>query len=122
MPKLCIELKGPDGSVECAKKQAADDGAVMVDSAWETYKFVSKPADEFLSRTKALTVAVNGSYLHIFANHAVAPQAAMRNEANSPAAATNSAPPPPSPILPTAKCKQRKNGRGGSVVAFVVSP
>ena len=71
MPKFCVELKGPDGLMPSAMKQAAYDGAVMVDAAWKAHQFMSKHPDEFLGNTQALTVAANGSYLHIYANHAI---------------------------------------------------
>ncbi|RDL42358.1 uncharacterized protein BP5553_02337 [Venustampulla echinocandica] len=79
IPKFCVELKGPDGLIPSATKQAAYDGAVMVDAAWEAHQFMSKPADEFLGNTQALTGAVNGSYLHIYANHAISPQTDATN-------------------------------------------
>jgi hypothetical protein len=53
----------------------------MVDAAWEAHQFMSKPADDFLGNTQALTGAVNGSYLHIYANHAISPQANATNYA-----------------------------------------
>jgi hypothetical protein len=75
MPRLCIELKGPDGLMPCATKQAAYDGAVMVDAAWEAHQYMAKPADEFIGKTQALTGAVNGSLLYIYANHAISLEA-----------------------------------------------
>jgi len=71
MPRLCIELKGPDGLMPCATKQAAYDGAVMVNAAWEAHKYMAKPADEFMGKTQALTGTVNGTSICIYANHAI---------------------------------------------------
>jgi hypothetical protein len=75
MPRLCIELKGPGGMMPCATKQAAYDGAVMVDAAWEAHQYMAKPADNFIGKTQALTGAVNNTNLHIYANHAISPRA-----------------------------------------------
>lgn len=74
MPRFCVELKGPDGLMPSATKQAAYDGAIMVDAAWKTHQYLTKPADDFLGHTQALTGALNGSYLHIYVNHAISPQ------------------------------------------------
>jgi ABC-type proline/glycine betaine transport system substrate-binding protein len=68
-------MKGPEGLMLSATKQAAYDGAVMVDTAWESHQFMSKPANDFLGRTQALTGTVNGSNVHIYANHAISSEA-----------------------------------------------
>lgn len=81
MPRFCVELKGPNGSIPSATKQTAYDGAIMVDAAWEAHQFMSKPADEFLGNTQALTVAVNGSYLHVYVCHAIGSQDNATNSA-----------------------------------------
>lgn len=82
MPRLCLELKGPDGMMISAHKQAAYDGAVMVEAAWQAHQFMSKPENDFIGKTQALTGAFNGSYLHIYTNHAIALQAkAIDNKA-----------------------------------------
>jgi len=81
MPRFCVELKGPDGLIPSATKRAAYDGAVMVDAAWQAHQFMSKPANDSLGNTQALTGTVNGSILHIHANHAISPQANATNYA-----------------------------------------
>jgi hypothetical protein len=60
MPVFCAEWKGPGGTMACARKQAAYDGALMVEAAYEVHKFMGKAKDEFFGYTQALTLALNG--------------------------------------------------------------
>lgn len=69
MPLFCAEWKGPGGAMDCADKQAAYDGALMVEAAYEAHKYTGKAKGEFFSNTQALTVALNGETIQITGNH-----------------------------------------------------
>ena len=71
MPTFCVEWKGPDGIMPSAEKQCAYDGALMVDAAYDAHKYMNKDPIEFLNKTQALTVALNGEYVHFYGNHVV---------------------------------------------------
>jgi len=71
MPTFCVESKGPDGQMPSAEKQSAYDGALMVNAALETHRYMGKPPGEFFNKTQALTAAVNGEYVHLYGNHVV---------------------------------------------------
>jgi hypothetical protein len=47
MPTFCVEFKAPGKGPRNAIAQAACDGAVMVDAAWEIHKYMKKPAQDF---------------------------------------------------------------------------
>lgn len=71
MPTLCVEWKGPDGLMPSAEKQCAYVGALMVESAYDTHSYMNKDSAEFFDKTQALTVALNGEYVHLYGNHVV---------------------------------------------------
>ena len=54
-----------------AEKQSAYDGALMVNAALETHRYMGKPPGEFFNKTQALTATVNGEYVHLYGNHVV---------------------------------------------------
>jgi hypothetical protein len=70
MPTLCVEFKGPGGNASSARLQAANDGAVMVEAAWDVHKYMKRPAHEFLGQTKALVIALADTF-ELFACHAM---------------------------------------------------
>ncbi|MCJ1250671.1 hypothetical protein MMC30_007899 [Trapelia coarctata] len=72
MPTFCVEWKGPDGTIPSAEKQCAYDGALMVDAAFDAHRYMKKDTAEFVDKTQALTVALNGEIVHIYGNHVVA--------------------------------------------------
>ena len=70
MPKICVEWKGPEGSLRQAEVQCAYDGALMVEAAQKANEFVGKPDAEFFDHTQALTIAINGEDMRLYINHA----------------------------------------------------
>lgn len=73
MPIFCVEFKSPEKGLLNGIKQAAHDGAVMVHAAWDRHKFMKRPANEFIGKTKALVIVISGTQLIIFACHAAPP-------------------------------------------------
>jgi hypothetical protein len=72
MPAFCVEFKGPEhGSISTARAQAAYDGAVIVQAAWDIHKHLGRPAKQFLGQTKALVVVMVGLVLELYACHAL---------------------------------------------------
>jgi hypothetical protein len=71
MPTLCVEFKGPNKGQRTVIAQAAYDGAVMVDAAWEIHKYMKKPARDFFGKTQALVIAISDQTFHLFACHAL---------------------------------------------------
>lgn len=71
MPTFCVEWKGPDGVMPSAEKQCAYDGALMADAAYDAHNYMKKDPAEFFDKTQALTVALNGEYVHLYGNHVV---------------------------------------------------
>jgi hypothetical protein len=69
IPTFCVEFKGPEKSTRNAQAQAAYDGAIMVNAAWEIHKSMKRPAREVLGKTKALVVALADEILNLL--HAV---------------------------------------------------
>jgi hypothetical protein len=67
MPTFCVEFKGPRKSTRNEQAQAAYDGAIMINAAWEIHKNMKRPAREFLGKTKALVVALTDEILDLFA-------------------------------------------------------
>ncbi|KAL8742663.1 MAG: hypothetical protein Q9190_004887 [Brigantiaea leucoxantha] len=70
MPTLCVEWKGPDGTMLTAEKQCAYDGALMVEAAGQTHEYMMKDLADFLDKTQALTLALNGEDVRLYSNHA----------------------------------------------------
>ena len=69
MPALCVEYKGPDGTMFSAEKQCAFDGAIMTNSALETHTYMGKDPNDFYGKTQALTFAANGDLVRLYGNH-----------------------------------------------------
>ena len=49
-----------------AEKQCAYDGALMVGSAFEAYRYTNNDPAEFPNKTQALKAALNGEYVHLY--------------------------------------------------------
>ncbi|KAL9045670.1 MAG: hypothetical protein Q9214_001322, partial [Letrouitia sp. 1 TL-2023] len=71
MPTLCVEWKGPEGTMLSAEKQCAYNGALMVEAAGHIHEYMMKDLADFLHKTQALTLALNGEYIHLYSNHAI---------------------------------------------------
>ena len=71
MPILCVEWKGSDGTMLSAEKQCTYDGAFMVEAACHIREYMIKDLAGFLHKTQALTLALNGEYVHLYGNHAI---------------------------------------------------
>jgi hypothetical protein len=71
MPTFCVEFKAPGKGPRNAIAQAAYDGAVMVDAAWEMHKYMKKPARDFFGTTKALVITISDRCFELFACHAM---------------------------------------------------
>lgn len=70
MPTLCVEWKGPDGAMLSAEKQCAYDGALMVEAAGHVHEYMMKDLADFLNKSQALTLALNGELVILYSNHA----------------------------------------------------
>jgi len=77
MPTFCAEWKGPDGTMPSAEKQCAYDGALMVEAANHAHRYMMKGSAEFLDKTQALTLALNGEYVHLYSNHVIGGSSAL---------------------------------------------
>lgn len=71
-PTFCVEFKAPYKGSRNARVQAAYDGAVMVDAAWEAHKYMKKPARFFLGHTKAIVVTITDNLVDVYTCHAEA--------------------------------------------------
>ncbi|KAI4213151.1 MAG: hypothetical protein LQ351_004305 [Letrouitia transgressa] len=71
MPTLCVEWKGPDGTMLSAEKQCAYNGALMVEAAGHIHEYMMKDLADFLHKTQALTLALNGEDVHLYSNHVI---------------------------------------------------
>ena len=69
MPRYAAEFKSQSGSETQAERQAAYDGAIMVDAARAQEEHLDRPFQ--YGHTQALTVTSKGDMVRIFANHAV---------------------------------------------------
>ena len=70
IPTLCAEWKCPDGTMLLAEKPCVYYGALMVEAAGHVHEYMMKDLVEFLDQTQALTLALNGEYIHLYSNHA----------------------------------------------------
>ena len=68
IPSMCVQFKGPDGSMNIAQNQCAYDGALMVNNAHTIHKYTRSQRD-FFSKTQALNVAYNGREVQYYSNH-----------------------------------------------------
>jgi hypothetical protein len=71
IPTLCVEFKAPGKGPNNAILQAAYDGAFMVYAAWETHKYMKKPAQDLFGITKALVITITDDHFNLFACHAM---------------------------------------------------
>ena len=69
MPSMCVEVKGPGGSMAIAQNQCAYDGALMLNNAHNIYKFTENQNGDFFGKTHALCVAYNGFEVRYFSTH-----------------------------------------------------